>query len=37
MISSVDADRIALRKVSDALGVLVGQGYVEKTVKGYDF
>ena len=38
MISSVDADRIALKKkVSDALEVLVGQGYVEKTVKGYDF
>ncbi|MFT8961858.1 MAG: BREX system P-loop protein BrxC [Lacticaseibacillus paracasei] len=38
MISSVDADRIALKKqVQDALDVLVTQGYVEKTVKGYDF
>lgn len=38
MISSVDADRIALKKqVQDALDVLVMQGYVEKTVKGYDF
>lgn len=38
MISSVDADHIALKKqVQDALDVLVTQGYVEKTVKGYDF
>lgn len=38
MISSVDADRIALRKqVQGALDALVNQGYVEKTINGYDF